>query len=47
MKLLEQLADPAALGDGVWATARYSASVLDLETVVCRFEDHKIRLSPR
>jgi len=28
------------------ATARYSASALDRETVCCRFEDQDIRLSP-
>ena len=29
------------------AMARYSASALDLETVVCRLEDHETRESPR
>ena len=31
----------------VLAMARYSASALDLETVVCRLEDHEMRELPR
>jgi hypothetical protein len=30
-----------------WATARYSASALDRETVVCRLDDQETKLSPR
>ena len=29
------------------AMVRYSASALDLETVVCRLDDHKMREEPR
>jgi hypothetical protein len=30
-----------------FATPRYSASALDLETVLCRFDDHETSESPR
>jgi hypothetical protein len=46
MKLVEELANLTSLTTAL-ATARYSASALDRETVCCRFEDHKTMLSPR
>jgi hypothetical protein len=46
MKLVEELANPSSLATTL-ATARYSASTLERETVCSRFEDHETRLSPR
>ena len=45
-QLLEQLTYPRALGHSL-ATTRYSASVLERETVGCRFDDQEINEGPR
>ena len=46
MKLEEKLAQPSGFATPL-ATAWYSASALDLDTVFCRFDDQETRLSPR
>jgi hypothetical protein len=45
MKLVEELANPSSLGNGV--CHRTVLSLLERETMCCHFEDHETRLSPR
>ena len=45
-QLLKKLTKPRALGHAL-ATARYSASALERETVGCRFDDQEINGGPR
>ena len=46
-QLLEKPAKPRALGEVAMATARYSASALERDTVGCRLDDHNMSEGPR